>query len=140
MARSPLSKRNKNRYCQQRFNVYFTASLSTSPNQATPSASTKVAKLEDTPVKSCKRNRVVRQRQTDEEAISIDADKLEILLTELVESTEDCSVETLLDCHSMLYRVVFKYRSTTDRQEMLKVFLAVLPTQRPNRTRPELNA
>ncbi|KAL0280659.1 UNVERIFIED_CONTAM: hypothetical protein PYX00_001884 [Menopon gallinae] len=97
------------------------ASLSTSNSQTPVNSSNKIPKLDDTPVKSCKKGgRVIRQRKPEDETILIDSEKLELLLTELVERTEDCSVETLLDCHSMLYRIVFKYRSVLDRQDMLK--------------------
>lgn len=84
----------------------------------------------DTPVNATKRRKTSKRKVDMEETadhtgvVEIDTEKLEKFWIELTERTENCSFENLLDCHSMLYRVIFKHRDVWHRKQLLEVSTA----------------
>ncbi|KAK6644905.1 hypothetical protein RUM43_001181 [Polyplax serrata] len=101
------------------------ASMGNSPTQTGNSGSPCKVNV-DTPVNATKRRKTSKRKVDMEETsdhtgvVEIDTEKLEKFWIELTERTENCSFENLLDCHSMLYRVIFKYRDVWHRKQLLE--------------------
>lgn len=101
----------------------------TQTSKTPPSSPNKSLLNEDTPLKSPKKRgaRGARQRKlerqlTDEaNELILDREKLEEIWSEMTEKTCDCSLDNLLDLHSMFGKVIYKYKDAWDRQELIEV-------------------
>ena len=100
---------------------------SSNQNGKSPSGSPEKNFVDAPAMNSCKKRKTGRKKldldseKDSNDEIKINVNELENLWKELTERTENCSLESLLDCHSMLFRIIFKYQNVWDRSELIEV-------------------